>query len=594
MIDAAARRAWRAGVCGVLAACCLAGCSVVSGRPGVSYRNEPDTGRSFVRPLTPVPRAATEWVADKPQFVGLAMSGGGSRSANFGMAALAELDQLGVLQHVDAVSAVSGGSIPAAYFAIQGDRPDWATRGRQLAGTDFALPLIGKLLNPVNLALTTFSDLDRSDNLAELFEEKLFDGRRVTFGDLGPRGPRRPAVYFNATDTTNGGTRFVFSDQQFLRSTGSDLSKFPLAWAMASSGAFPGIFNSVTLRRHSLDPTKRREGTEDPNDKRYLHLIDGGPSDNLGVETLIRLAREHHVNRLNAQQASQGCMILVVDSHVPNAGVAEMRQSDRRNFGSLLMDLNFLDAIDAMLSNRRDQTLAQMGIRRDVPQGQFNVELAPGLWDYKIRPYRRVSRFSIDYYHLDGMAFTEARYLTLNNALDFSEVRMPERRQFECQAWHIALDDIQAIVPWRVRDGQETPLDLNAADDKPVFAYRSRLGRLVSQVATSYRLSGAPNCGAAQLQEVLYDAARIAVRQDRMSLSTVCQWFRSQGLDGAGQCRMENEPLARADLVVLPIRVPLNLTESEQTTDRFVKCAGTSGSAAPLLPASLPEALPRR
>lgn len=593
MIDKAARQAWRTAVCVALAACCLAGCSVVSGRPGVSYRNEPDLGRSFVRPLVPVPRAATEWVADKPQFVGLAMSGGGSRSANFGMAALAELDHLGVLQHVDAVSAVSGGSIPAAYFALQGEQPDWAVRGRQLAATDFALPLIGKLLNPINLALTTFSDLDRSDNLAELFEEKLFEGKRVTFADLGPRGPRRPAVYFNATDTTNGGARFVFSDQQFLRSTGSDLSKFPIAWAMASSGAFPGVFNSVTLRRHSLDPAKRREGTEDPNDKRYLHLIDGGPSDNLGVETLIRLAREHHVNRLNAQQASQGCMILVVDSHVPNAGVAEMRQSDRRNFGSLLMDLNFLDAIDAMLSNRRDQTLAQMGIERDVPQGQFNVELAPGLWDYKIRPYRRVSRFAIDYYYLDGRAFTEARYLTLTNALDFSAVRVPERRQFECLAWHIALDDIQAVVPWRVRDGQEKPLDLNAADDKPVFAYRSRLGRLVSQVATSYRLSGAPNCSATQLQGVLYDAARIAVRQDRMSLAQVCQWFKSHGLDGAGQCRLEDEPLVRPELEVIPIRQPLNLTESEQKTDRFVKCAKPAGAAA-FGAMALPQTFPSR
>ncbi|RYF43781.1 MAG: hypothetical protein EOO25_01980 [Comamonadaceae bacterium] len=593
MIEQGARGIRRAVACLALAASCLAGCTVVGGRPGVSYRNEPDTGRSFVRPLIPVPRAATDWVADKPQFVGLAMSGGGSRSANFGMAALGELDKLGVLQHVDAVSAVSGGSIPAAYFAIQGSQPGWAVRGRQLAGTDFALPLIGKLLNPFNLVLTTFSDMDRSDHLAELFEEKLFEGRRVTFADLGPRGPGRPAVYFNATDTTNGGTRFVFSDQQFLRSTGSDLSKFPLAWAMASSGAFPGIFNSVTLRRHSLDPVKRREGTQDPNDKRYLHLIDGGPSDNLGVETLIRLAREHHVNRLNAQQPVQGCMILVVDSHVPSAGVAEMRQSDRRNFGSLLMDLNFLDAIDAMLSNRRDQTLAQMGIRRDVPQGQFNVELAPGLWDYKIRPYRRVSRFPIDYYHLDGIAFTEARYLTLTDTLDFSATRLPERRQFECHAWHIALDEIQAIVPWRVREGQEKPLDLKAADDKTIFAYRSRLGRLISQVATSYRLSGAPNCSQPQLQELLYDAARIAVRQDRMSLTQVCQWFQEHGLDGAGRCHMESEPLARPELNVLPIRVPLNLTESEQNTDRFVKCAVPASAGAPVLPA-LPETFPFR
>lgn len=590
MIDGACCRGWRAAWSTLLMVVCLAGCTVVGGRPGLSYRNEPDMGRSFVRPLVPVPRAATEWVADRPQFVGVALSGGGSRSANFGMAALAELDQLGILEQVDAISAVSGGSIPAAYFAIHGEQLGWAEQGRQMAATDFAMPLIGKLLNPVNLLATTFSDLDRSDQLAELFEDKLFDGKRVTFADLGPRGPRRPAVYFNATDTTNGGARFVFSDRQFLRSTGSDLSKFPIAWAMASSGAFPGVFNSVTLRRYSLDPAKRHDGADGADDQRYLHLIDGGPSDNLGVETLIRLAREHHVNRLNAGQPSQGCMIMVVDSHVPNAGVAEMRQSDRRNFGSVLIDLNFLDAIDAMLSNRRDQTLTQMSIRRDVPQGQFNVELAPGLWDYKIRPYRRISQFSIEYYYLEGRAFTEARYFTLGGALDLSAERVPERRQFECQVWHIALDDIQSIVPWRVRGGEEKPLDLNAAEDKSVFAYRSRLGRLISQVATSYRLSGAPNCGQEQLQNLLYDAAHIAVRQDRASLSEVCRWFGKRGLDGGGLCSLEAEPLFRPELEVSPIRQPLNLTESEQNTDRFVKCLS---GAAPTgrLPVVLPEPL---
>jgi NTE family protein len=382
----------------------------------------------------------------------------------------------------------------------------------------------------------------------------------------------------------------VFGDQEFLRSTGSDLSKFPVAWAMAASGAFPGVFNSVTLRRHSLDPARRREGQQDSSDQRYLHLIDGGPSDNLGVETLIRLAREHHVHRLNARQPSQGCFLVVVDSHVPSAGVAEMRQSDRRNVGAFLMDLNFLDAIDAMLSNRRDQTLAQLGIRRDVPQGQFNVELAPGLWDYKIRPYQRVGRLAIEYYQLDGRAFTEARFLTLTNALDFSAVRLPERREFECLTWHVALDEIQAIVPWRAVNGQEQPLDLNAGADKPVFAYRSRLARLASQVATSYRLSGAPDCSPAQLQDVLYDAARVAVRQDRASLAQVCPWLRQRGLDAAGQCRLEPEPLVRPELQVTPIRAPVNLTEAEQNTDRFVKCAGGPAASA-IVPPALPRTL---
>jgi hypothetical protein len=103
MIDAPARRGWRTVVALGWAAAALAGCTVVGGRPGLSYQNEPDLGRSFVRPLHPVPRASTDWVADKPQFIGVAISGGGSRSANFGMAALTELDRLGEQQHDDAL-----------------------------------------------------------------------------------------------------------------------------------------------------------------------------------------------------------------------------------------------------------------------------------------------------------------------------------------------------------------------------------------------------------------------------------------------------------------------------------------------------------
>src|SRR6185369_12923608 len=41
-------------------------------------------------------------------FIGVAISGGGSRAANFSAAALLELDRLGILQHTAATSSVSG------------------------------------------------------------------------------------------------------------------------------------------------------------------------------------------------------------------------------------------------------------------------------------------------------------------------------------------------------------------------------------------------------------------------------------------------------------------------------------------------------
>ena len=553
------------GACAV-----LSGCTVIQGEFGLSYKNQPDPGHSFVVPKSPVPRATGDWYSEKPTFIGLAVSGGGARSANFGMAALAELDTLGIMEHVDAISAVSGGSIPTAYFAFQGSDRNWAQHGKVVAATDFVKPLVFKLLNPANLAKTTFTDLDRTDALAEVFEDKLFAGKRLTFADLGAREKYKPAIYFNATDTTRGGERFVFTDTGFLSSIGSDLSKYPIAWAMASSGAFPGIFNSVTLRQFSLDPNQRNG--PDRGDKRYIHLIDGGPSDNLGVETLIEQARVHHVNRLNSQKDAQGCMLIIVDSHVPNAGVAEARQSDRRNVASMLLDLNFLDAIDAMLSTRRDQTLSQLGIRRDLAQGQFNIEIAPGLWEYKIRPYRRVSRFMVDYYFLDGQAFTDARYAISGNSVDLSSNQAPERRQFECFAWHVALNDAQSVVPWATESTKSQPLDLNSKLGREIYAQRARLSRVISQIETNYKISGPPNCTSTQLQDAIYSAARIAVREDFESVSQVCKWMQGHGLLKLAQCKPEDAQPLLNEASIQAIHAPRDLTEAEQAIDRFVMC----------------------
>src|SRR5206468_4736393 len=60
-------------------------------------------------------------------FVGLALSGGGSRSANFAASCMFQLERLGLLEKVDYISSVSGGSLTAAYYCLNG--PDEWTPG---------------------------------------------------------------------------------------------------------------------------------------------------------------------------------------------------------------------------------------------------------------------------------------------------------------------------------------------------------------------------------------------------------------------------------------------------------------------------------
>jgi len=100
---------------------------------------------------------------------------------------------------------------------------------------------------------------------------------------------------------------------------------------------------------------------------------------------------------------------------------------------------------------------------------------------------------------------------------------------------------------------------------------------VIKQIETNYRVEGPPHCTSAVVQNALYDAARIAVREDKASLDAVCSWFAERKLIAQGVCRTEPVPLLRSDLVIEPIVVPRDQTEAEQNTNRFVQCpAGAS------------------
>jgi predicted acylesterase/phospholipase RssA len=205
-------------------------------------------------------------------FVGVALSGGGSRSANFTAACVFQLERLGFMKHVDYISSVSGGSLTGAYYCAGGD-DEWNPKNVQdrLSGA-LATDMIFRCLLPWNLLAFTFTDYDRSDVMADVFRRNLFErkGRGLTFADLRPD---RPRLLVNATDLQTG-RRFVFCNETF-DDINSDLSQYPLAYAVAASSAVPVVLHPVTLRDYSTTFAQ------------YRHLIDGGVSDNLGVQTLV-------------------------------------------------------------------------------------------------------------------------------------------------------------------------------------------------------------------------------------------------------------------------------------------------------------------
>src|SRR4051812_22080618 len=92
--------------------------------------------RAAILPLQIEPPPPTDSLADQPAsatkpdprddgtFVGVALSGGGSRSANFAAACMLRLQDLGLLQRADYISSVSGGSITAADYCLSDPASD--------------------------------------------------------------------------------------------------------------------------------------------------------------------------------------------------------------------------------------------------------------------------------------------------------------------------------------------------------------------------------------------------------------------------------------------------------------------------------------
>src|SRR5437763_1694542 len=101
-----------------------------------------------------------------------------------------------LLDEVDCISSVSGGSFTAAYYALFHGRvltefPD------KFLYRNIQKELISQLFNPINLARLLSPYFSRIDLAAELYHDSVFE--KKTFGDLLASN-RRPFLILNATN----------------------------------------------------------------------------------------------------------------------------------------------------------------------------------------------------------------------------------------------------------------------------------------------------------------------------------------------------------------------------------------------------------
>jgi NTE family protein len=206
--------------------------------------------------------------------VALCLSGGGYRAALFHLGALRRLNEIGALAQLETISAVSGGSILAAFLAQR--VPDWPTEG---AIADFDQRIAAPVRDFTRKNIRTLWVLRRLirpwdstvavENLVRRYEKDIV---QLKLGEL-PASPRQPRFIFSATDMAYG-VNWVFEQHRlgsYAAGYVEPVPDWPVARAVAASSCFPPAFEPMPV------------GLDDPRFK-DVRLTDGGVYDNMGLE----------------------------------------------------------------------------------------------------------------------------------------------------------------------------------------------------------------------------------------------------------------------------------------------------------------------
>ena len=287
-----------------LAAMMLAGCASRPVNPPITAINDKD-GYKFENIYTNA--------AGKENLVVLAFSGGGTRAAAFSYGVLEFLrrteligpsgQKVRLLDEVDVITGVSGGSFTALSYGLYGDEL-FSSYERRFLKRNVQGEIISRVLNPVYWPSLSSAGWGRSELAAQYYDEILFNG--ATFADL--RRKNAPFIVASATDLSSG-SRFVFN-QRVFNVICSDLNAVPLSRAAAASSAVPVVLSPVTFNNYGgtcgweplewmkpmlgkkdiARPAARAATTvaaelalSDGKRRPFIHLVDGGVSDNVAM-----------------------------------------------------------------------------------------------------------------------------------------------------------------------------------------------------------------------------------------------------------------------------------------------------------------------
>lgn len=322
----------------------------------------------------------------------MTFSGGGSRAAYFAAQVLYELDnnnEQPLTSYIDGIFSVSGGSIAAALYGMSGDgtvrgyaRPQWNQSNiDQILSKPLMHAMAWQLTSPSKIGAYALGKDTRTNLLENALSTEVFGVGHLTL-TLGDLNPNRPPIYIISTlATTEGidafapqpfGSLFTFSRRDLIR-IGIDPDSVPLTKAIAASAAFPGLLSPVALPRYRLSTQEGVRGIP-----RFVHLIDGGNSDNLGL-----LGAKHALleNDYRLLRDCDSVVIVSVDAFGKQGFHNDASEHESSPVGLLFDHKSALASFDALLAANRVRLLGEFKSRTFAPPGNEDLCRKDGLPD---------------------------------------------------------------------------------------------------------------------------------------------------------------------------------------------------------------------
>jgi hypothetical protein len=299
------------------------------------------------------------------ELVGIAISGGGSRAATFASYVLEELARIDVgrdapasmLERVQYISSVSGGSLSAAYYSMtkpDKSEPVLGSDGLSLAYQRFFQNYHTAMQSSWEEALWQVSLGDatrRAEFIAKKWDQELFHD--ATFSDLRKREDNgdTPRLILNGT-SWDYGRRVVFTtlpdsafEYDFVSETvaylkssgmaenefdilkarmqpeaprfqpitfdqlGADIGPLRVSAAVASSSSVPLLIGPV------LFTVPMKDGST-----QLLHIGDGGMFDNQGIESMAQLMFGKLRTKAGEQPSPRRGLVVLIDASYPFDG----------------------------------------------------------------------------------------------------------------------------------------------------------------------------------------------------------------------------------------------------------------------------------